>query len=323
MIRQERIIIFTLFAGAVMSLSQKAMSQADTLASVIPDTLLSSDQKDKHTLYSAAGYGSNMIYLGSTISQDNPYGFAALSYSYKSSLYLTFSAIHLANYDPYVAFYTGSLGYSHTFNSWFDISVSGSRYQVAPRLRETLFNNFWYGDLTLGVDWKILYTKLSAGWLYTTESSMYYQVKNSRYFNTPSFFRKRAWISFDPYVNILFGTLSTIESNTDTVETVTYPFYQTGSGTSAGSGNGNGHGSGSKTVTTSTAPVTTAQTVTTTVLSKKFGIMEIDMGIPVAFNTDKFIMEIEPGYTLPMFDETYFPGTKGFVFMLNCYIKIF
>jgi len=320
MIRQGRKIVFTLCVGAIMSLPQ---AQADTLSSVLPDTIPSSEQKDKHTLYSAAGYGSNMIYLGSTISQNNPYGFAALSYSYKSSLYLSVSAIHLTNYDPYVAFYSGSLGYSHTFNSWFDISVSASRYQVAPQLREILFNNFYYGDLTLGVDWKILYTKLSAGWLFTSESSMYYQVKNSRYFATPSFFRNRAWISFDPYVNILFGTLSTIESNTDTVQTVTYPFYQTGSGTSAGSGNGNGHGSGSGTVTTSTAPVTTAQTVTTSVLSKKFGIMEIDMGIPVAFNTDKFIMEIEPGYTLPLFDETYFPGTKGFVIMLNCYIKIF
>jgi len=308
-----------------MSLPQKAMSQADTIYSSAPDTVSSSVKKDRHTLYSAAGYGSNMIYLGSTISQDNPYSFAALSYSYKSSLNLTVSAIHLANYDPYVAFYTGSLGYSHTFNSWFDISVSASRYQVAPRLREILFNNFWYGDLTLGVDWKILYTKLSAGWLFTSESNMYYQVRNSRYFATYSFFRKKAWISFDPYVNILFGTLSTIESNTDTVKTVTYPFYQSGSGTGAGSGNGNGNGSGSGsgTSTTPTSPVTTTQTVTTSVLSKKFGIMEIDMGIPVAFNTDRFIIEAEPGYVLPMFDETYFPGTKGFVFMINCYIKIF
>jgi len=306
-----------------MSLPQKSMSQADTLSASVPDTVSSSVKKDHHTLYTAAGYGSNMIYLGSTISQDNPYGFAAISYSYKKSLYLTVSAIHLANYEPYVAFYSGSLGYSHTFNSWFDISVSASRYQVAPGLREILFSNFYYGDLTLGVDWKILYTKLSAGWLFTSESNMYYQVKNSRYFTTPSFFRKKAWISFDPYVNLLFGTLSTIESNTDTIVTVTYPFYQSGSGTGSASGNRNGQGSGSGTSTTPTSPVTTTQTVTTSVLSKKFSIMEIDMGIPVSFNTDKLIIEAEPGYVLPMFDETYFPGTKGFVFMLNCYIKIF
>jgi hypothetical protein len=309
--------------GLFMSLSQKALPQADVLSSAPGDTLSESAKKDNHSLYSAAGYGSNMIYLGSTISQDNPYGFAALSYSYKNSLYLTISAMHLANYTPYVAFYTGSLGYNHTFNSWFDISFSASRYQVSPQLREVLFNNFYYGDLTLGVDWKILYTKLSAGLLYTTESSTYYQVKNSRYFATPSFFKKKAWISFDPYVNILFGTLSTIESNTDTIVTVTYPFYKSGSGTGAGSGNGNGPGSGSGTSTTPTSPVTTTQTVTTSVLSKKFSIMEIDMGIPVAFNTGKLIIEAEPGYIIPMFDETYFPGTKGFVFMLNCYIKIF
>jgi len=302
--------------GLFMSLSQKALPQADSLSSAAGDTLSESTKKDNHTFYSAAGYGSNMIYLGSTISQDQPYGYGALSYGYKSSLYLTLSAIHLANYDPFIAFYTGSLGYSHTFNSWFDISLSVSRYQVSPSLRETLFNNFFYGDITLGLDWKILYTKLSAGSLYMNESSMYYQIKNSRYFETPSFFKKKARVSLDPYVNVLFGTISTLETNTDTIVTVTYPFYK-GTG---GSGNGNGNGAGSGTGTGSTS---TSQAVTTSVLSERFGIMEIDLGIPISLNTNRLTLEVEPGYVFPMIDETYYPGTKGFVFMLSCYIKIF
>jgi len=297
-------------------MSQMAMTQTDTLYSAAGDTLSESVKKDNHTLYSATGYGSNMIYLGSTISQDQPYGYAALSYGFKSSLYLTVSAIHLANYDPFIAFYTGSLGYNHTFNSWFDISLSVSRYQVASSLRETLFNNFFYGDITLGIDWKILYTKLSAGSLYMNESSMYYQIKNSRYFATPSFFKKKAWISFDPYVNVLFGTISTLETKTDTIVTVTYPFYK-GAGRS-GNGNGNGAGSG-----TGSGSTSTSQTVVTSVLSEKFGIMEIDLGVPISLNTSRFTIEVEPGYVFPMVNETYYPGTKGFVFTLSCYLKIF
>lgn len=313
MIWYGKILSFTLCIALILAFPREATAQADSASSAVSDT-----GKSNHTLYSAAGYGSNMIYLGSTISQDQPYGFAALSYGYKSSLYLTVSAFHLANHDPYAAFYAGSLSYSHTFNSWFDMSLSASGYQVAPSLQETLFGNFIYSDLTVGIDWKLLYSKLSAGWLYTNESSMYYQVRNSRFFATPLFLKKKAFISFDPYVNILFGTLSTIQTSTDTITTASYPFYK---GTN-GAGNGNGAGSGTGTGT-NTGSAAISQTVTNSTLSTKFGLLEIDLGVPVSFNTDRLTLEFEPAYVLPMYDETYFPGTKGFLFMVSCYIKIF
>ncbi len=310
----DRVIVISLFSAFSISLAPKAFSQADSLNSAVADT-----GKSRHTLYSAAGYGSNMIYLGSTISEDQSYDFAALSYGYRSSLFLSVSAFHLANHDPYAAFYAGSLSFIHIFNSWLDISLSTSRYHVAPSLRETLFSNFFYSDLTVGIDWKLLYSKLSAGWLYTSESNMYYQFRNSRFITTPLFFKKKAYISFDPYVNVLLGTLSTIDTNTDTIKTVTYPFYSTGTGSGSGPGNGNGSGSGSG----STAGTTTAQAVTSSTLSTRFGILEIDLGIPVSFVTNRFTFEVEPGYVLPFYDETYFPGTKGFLFTVSCYIKIF
>jgi hypothetical protein len=147
------------------------------------------------------------------------------------------------------------------------------------------------------------------------QSATYYQFRNSRYFATPAFFRKKAFISFDPYVNLLFGKLSKISIDTSTVVTVTYPFYNPG-----GQGQGNGQGSGS---TQGTGSTTTTQTVTTPVLSTKFGLMEADFGLPIAFNTKNFTLEAEPGFILPVFDEDYYPVTKGFVFTLSCYIKIF
>lgn len=275
-----------------------------------------------HSLFAGAGYGNNLIYLGSTISEDQPYGYAALSYGFKNSLYLTVSAVHLAKREPVAAFFAGTLSFSHTFNSWFDISLSASRYQVDPSLREILFDNFWYGDATLGIDWRLLYTKISAGMLYMDQTSSYYQFKNSRYFATPSFFNKKAYISFDPYVNLLLGTLSTLETDTNTVVTVTYPFYNpTGSGNGAGSGNGNGSGAGSS--STSTTSTTSTQTYTTSVISTKFGLMEIDIGLPVAFNLRNLTLEAEPGYVIPMFDQEYYPATKGFVFNLSCIIRFF
>ena len=51
--------------------------------------------------------------------------------------------------------------------------------------------------------------------------------------------------------------------------------------------------------------------------------MEIDFGLPVAFNTGKFTIEAEPGYILPMYEVMGIPGSKGFVFMLTCSFKLF
>ena len=169
-----------------------------------------------HSFYSGAGYGSNMVYLGSTISQNQPYGYGSLTYGFKNQLYASVSAVHLSGLNPFLSFYIGALNYTHVFNNWFDISAGVSRYQVVPSLTDTLFNSFTYGDLTLGFDWKLLYSKISVGGLFSTESQAFFQFRNSRYFQTPELFKGKASISFDPYVNLLLGTVTEVETNTET-----------------------------------------------------------------------------------------------------------
>ena len=114
---------------------------------------------------------------------------------------------------PLLAFYTGSLNYNHAFNSWFDISAGVYRYQVHPSLADTLLRNFTYGDLTLGIDWRLIYSKISVGTLLSDENQTYFQIRNSRYFQTPEFSRKKFYISFDPYINLLLGPRYKIESH--------------------------------------------------------------------------------------------------------------
>jgi len=304
-----------------------ALSQSDTATAVNPvDTRTS-----PHSFYASLGYGSNMIYLGSTISQNQSYGYSSLVYGFKDALYASFSAVHLADRNPFMAFYIGSLSYSHTFNSWFDLSAGLYRYQFAPSLVDTFFNSFFYGDLTLGFDWKILYSKISAGSIFTGGSQGYLQLRNSRYFQTPSFSGKKVWFSFDPYVNILFGSLTRIETDTDTIITVSSPFLKNisgsgsgyGSGNGNGSGNNNGAGAGAGSGTTSGSATTSSQTVTNTSYSSDFGLMEIDFGIPVAFNANRITIEAEPGYILPIYKDPIYQSMKGFVFTLSIYYKIF
>ncbi|MGB8489892.1 MAG: hypothetical protein WCE64_02430 [Bacteroidales bacterium] len=261
------------------------------------DTLKSGPGARTHSLYGGAGYGSNLIYLGSTISRNNPYYYTNFTYSYKNSLYAAITPVNLSGFDPWMAFFIASVSYNHVFNSWFDISTSAYRYQVAPSLRNTLFNNFTYGDLTLGFDWKLLYTKVSVTGLLADENQSYFQIRNSRYFQTPEFFKGKADISFDPYVNVLFGTLEEITTTTLPDITVASP----------------GHGWSRYYTGTSTISST----------SRKFGPLEADFGLPVAFNTSFMTLEAEVDYILPFYNESVYPGSKGFVFLFSAFFRIF
>lgn len=265
------------------------------------DSVKTGEKGSSHALYTGGGYGSNMIYLGSTISQDHPYGYGSVSYGFKNELFASVSAIHLSGTDPFIAFFIGSLSYSHPFNDWFDISAGIYRYRVDPSLTDTLFNSFTYADLTLGFDWKLIYTKISAGGLFSDFSRPFFQIRNSRYFQTPEFLRGKANFSFDPYINLLAGTITEAKSTTETsyYYSVSSP-YRKWRNMRQGS-----------------------STTTTWSYTDKFGLLEIDLGIPVAFNTDFMTIEAEPSYVIPLYDDTYYPGAKGFIFQLSLFFRIF
>jgi len=289
-----------LFIGIITLslLSGKTFSQNDV---AVTDTLsgssLSEEKIKTHSLFAGAGYGSNMVYLGSTISQNKPYNYASITYGLKDVIYLSGSAVHLTDMSPFAAFYTFSASFSHAFSSWFDISGGISRYQVQQSLTDTLFNSFTYGEINLGIDWKILYTRLSAGGIFSGETRGYYQIKNSRYFQTPEFTKKKLYFSFDPYANLIFGTITKSETVSGTVINSFPPFRKHG-------------GTGS-------------QSVSTTKYTNLFTLVEVDFGIPVAFNSPRITIEAEPGYIYPLYEDTYYPGTKGFLFLISAYLRIF
>jgi hypothetical protein len=263
------------------------------------DTSKTESKVVRHSLFTGAGYGNNMIYLGSTISHNQPYGYGNLTYGFKNQFYASISAVHLTGLNPLLSFYIGALNYSHVFNSWFDISAGVSRYQVPSSLTDTLFSSFIYGDLTFGFDWKLLYSKLSVGGLFSEENQAYFQFRNSRYFQTPEFFKGKANISFDPYANLLCGTLIEVKTSTETSVEASSP--------------------GRKWRLNNTAQGTTISSSS----SRKFGIMEIDFGLPVALNTDFMTIEAEVNYVLPLYNDPVYGSPKGFVFMLSGFFRIF
>jgi len=298
-----------------LSLSLKGMNLSVVLMLIISvnanaqtDTLKLDYKISRHSFFTGIGYGSNMIYMGSTISHNQPFGYSALSYGFNNEFYVAVSAIHLSDVNPFLAFYTGSLNYNHAFNSWFDISAGAYRYQVPASLADTLFRNFTYGDISLGFDWRLIYSKLSVGTLLSDENQTYFQIRNSRYFQTKEFSRNKFYLSFDPYINLLAGPRFKTEATTETYlasSPINQKMWSNSQNTS------------SKTIT----PGTTA--VTTTSYYRDFGLMEIDFGLPVTVNSERISVEAEPGYVLPLYKESYFPGPKGFVFIISCFFRIF
>ena len=248
-----------------------------------------------HSLYAGAGYGSNMIYLESSISRGRPYYSAMLTYGFRNSFYVTASTSHVDATSPFLAFSSLSLNYRHTFNSWFDISADLAGYKTSDLLQQTLFSDFAFINLTTGFDWKIIYTKLSFGNVFSVNNRGYIQVRNSRYFQTGEFFNGKAFISFDPNVNILFGDVVKIITTSGTTKYGYSPPFR--------------HFKKKL-----NPPVQS--------YSSKFGLMDVEFSLPVTFNGNNFSIEAEFAYILPAYSNPEYPAPKGFSFYLTAYFRI-
>lgn len=295
--------IFYLFIIGIMIQDSVGSPLVNMEGVKVSDTIPGKDEGSRHSLFTGLGYGSNMVYMGSSISGNQPFSYGSVVYGFDSKLYASVSSIHLSGQDPFLQLYNGSVGFSHVFNSWFDISSSVTGYRVNQAIRDSLLSDFIYGDFTMGIDWRLLYTTLSAGGLIADETSAYFQVKNSRYFKTPGFFREKVFISFDPYVNVLLGNLTKSET-TSVITGVT-------STTSSGR-----WGMGKQ----QTQSVLTTDLVTT---SKSFALLGIDFGLPVSINTGRFTFDTEVGYFLPTYKDNLYPAPEGLVLTFGATIRIF
>jgi hypothetical protein len=280
-----------------MALPSAVFCQSDTLSKNEKGSALHiQSQKDIHSMYAGVGAGSNLIYLGTSISNNKPFYSASVTYGYRNALFVSASATHLNETTPYLAFYNIAINYSHTFNSWFDISADIAGYKTAESLHDSLFADFGYVNLTTGFDWKLLYTRISYSGILAESNGFYLQVSNSRYFETPYFLGGKAFVCFNPDIDILFGNLVSVDTVTGTRK------Y----------GNATPFSHARKKPGNSTE-----------IYSEKFGLMDFEFSLPVTFSYGKFSLEAEPSYLLPVYTNPYYPEPKGFTFYLNVIIKIF
>lgn len=295
---KHRIKNYIIICLAVAASSQaELLCQADTID--MPAASASGHNKSSdgiHSLYSGIGAGSNMIYLGTSISNNKPFYSAAVTYGYRNSLYASVSASHLSGTDPYIAFCNVAVNYRHTFNTWFDISSDIAGYKAAESLQDSLFADFAYIDLTTGFDWRLLYTRITFSGLISEENGFYLQISNSRYFETPLFFNGKALVSFDPDIDILFGNLISVETASGNKKYGNVPPFSHARKKQAGS---------------------------TTSYSEKFGLLDLQFSLPVTFSCGKFSIEAEPVYLLPVYSDPAYTEPEGFALFINVLFKIF
>jgi len=279
-----------------LTVSASLYGQSDTTGVVSLDSNSKSTTTIvKHSLFASAGFGSNMIFLGSTISRDDPYLATGLVYSYRNSLFLSASAAHITGIEPFFAYYSVSADYKHTFNSWLDISANISGFKANRSLEQTLFNNFIFSNFTTGFDWKILYTRISGGLLFSQSTTGFIQFSNSRYFQTPSFFKGRSFLSFYPEINLISGEIVTMKTITGTS---TY-----------------GYSPPFRKFRRDIQPPLLAY-------SSRFGPVLLDVSLPITFTYRSLSLEADPCYILPCFKSNVMQAPKGFTFYLTASFRI-
>ncbi len=151
--------------------------EADSARNYIPGS--------KHSFYTGAGYGNCLIYPESSIPQNQTFGYASVMYAFNNELFASVSAFDLINSTSITDFYSYSVNYMHNINKWLDISITLARFQFNKNSSFSLLKDLSYADITTGINWKLFYTNLSCSGIFSEQNQYYYQLKNSRYFQTP------------------------------------------------------------------------------------------------------------------------------------------
>jgi hypothetical protein len=260
------------------------------------DSVRNKSTENNHSFYAGTGAGSNMIYLGTSISENKPFYSAAVTYGYRNSFFVSASASHLYETRPYLAFYSAALNYHHVFNSWFDIAMDAAAYKTSQVLQDSVFSDFAYLNLTSGFDWKLLYTRISVCGVISENSGLFFMISNSRYFETAGFLHGKALVYFDPDFDILLGDQATIVTTSGTPQPGKAPPFS-----HAGKKTGN----------------------MPDVYDERFRLMDFEISLPVTFSYGKFSLEAQPNYLIQVHSDSAYPLPSGFSFFLNAIIKIF
>ncbi|MBD2721065.1 hypothetical protein [Hymenobacter armeniacus] len=200
-----------LLAGALLAGTPRAAAApapADTAATDAPTRNFSA----------ALGYGSNSTYFGRSQAVAFPYLTADFTYTAKNGLFGTLGLYNLLNTPAALDETDLTVGWDHDFGRTLDVSVSYSRFffPTNSQLVKSNVNNAF--DAALGQDWGVVYSRLSATYLFgksTSKGDAFLTLENSRSFEIPHVFGADNYLTIEPLVSVAAGTQSFAEAALD------------------------------------------------------------------------------------------------------------
>lgn len=242
-------------------------------------------------VFAGIGYGSNLIYYGTSLTGHQPYLAAELLFAWKEGFWAGAGFFHLPGNHPFITFSNFIAGYSHAFNQVFDISTSISRFNANNINTVDNYADYTFFSASLGIDWVLLYTSIKPGWLFSHKNSFYLLIKNSHYFFTPNLGNTSTYFSFNPGFSFMLGTYAWLSHATQPL----YPIRRRPG------------------LIITPVPIE---------VKKEFRPLDMQLSLPIALNTKRISLELEPAFFYNFYQVETMPKGGQFFFTTGIYFKI-
>lgn len=238
--------------------------------------------KKSRLLFFGLTYGNNSSFLGRYQTEVLPYYSADISYKSKAGLWLSLLAYDIYNSNAFVDEVDLMAGWNNNLSKRFDASVFYTRYfftESTESIKASVANT---ATGALGLDWRLLYSKISAHYIFGGTHDFFVVIDNSRYIEFPGILHKEDYLSLDPKISMIWGTQTFVD--THYMNRGTPLIDAPGGGPSPPRGKPGSGGSPS-----------TSESFQTT-----FSALSYEFILPVSYNTGQFSLEISGRYAIPV-----------------------
>ena len=277
-----------------------ALAAASPTAPVLADdTTVTDTLKAKKGWWTiGAEVSNNSSFFGRNTARRYPYAAATVTYLHRNGLWASATSYKLFDTESYVDETDLSVGYSFKIQDLVETNISYSHFifgENSPLLKAVTSNAL---SAKAALDWGILYTGLTASYIFGDNHDVFTVLENSRFIPLNPLWKGKRVVGIDPKITITAGTQYFYETHTTTTKkNSTSP-----SGSKPGNGNPLGGtpiggildptGSGGSNTSPSQNNGNTTTTTTKTV--SRFNVLNYELKIPVVVYLGSF--ELEPAY---------------------------
>lgn len=273
-------LLLTLMLGFMLLAPQGLKAQGKEQQPLQQTADAPADSTRERFLILGASWGNNSSFLGRNQQERLPFLSTDLSYISKSGFWLSAVAYQVMSTASTVDEVDLTLGWSFYPSDRIDAALYYSKFFFSP---ETTLLKASTGNAAsgyLGLDWTLLYSRLTATATFGGSTDFFLILDNSRYFSTGKLLHKSDSLSVEPRFSLIAGTQTFVQSHMGAYAPA--PDYSPGSGPGRPGGGGPGAGPAQERSTTS------------------FNILSYELALPVTYSINNLSLEVAPRYSIPV-----------------------